>query len=91
MHSLTLGLKFRPNRLPAELLDLHLMAVPNSSERRLISPHERPCPYRNSGLQELALISLNGMGCLSSTSAVLCDRALPCSVRASLFMPFAAA
>ena len=67
------------------------MALPNSSKRRLISPHERPYPYRNARLQEHALTSMNGMGYLSSTSAGLCDRALPCSVRASLPMPFTAA
>jgi hypothetical protein len=34
---------------------------------------------------------LHDMSRLSITSAVLCDRALPCSVRASLPMPFTAA
>ena len=82
-----LGLQFWPSRLPAELLDVQYLALSYSSERRLISPLERAYPYRNSSLQEHALLSMIRLGRLSSSWARRYKRALLCSVRAPLPMP----
>ena len=86
MRSHTFVLQFWPNRLPTELLDFHHMALPNASERRLISPHERSYPYRNATRKDYAPILMKAMGRLSSLSTRCCSRGLLCVVRASLPM-----